>query len=86
VDSAAILTVINTYLSSNNIAPDSVNIEVTASDGTSKSLGSATAGDAVSVTVSDRYDFILLGPIVALVGGSSRSGLDLASRATMRKE
>jgi Flp pilus assembly protein TadG len=84
---AAITSVINTYLSSNNIAADSVTIEVTAPDGTDKTLGEAASGDAVSVTVSDRYDFILLGPIVGLVtGGSSGSGVDMRSRATMRKE
>jgi hypothetical protein len=39
------------------------------------------------VIVADRYEFILLGPLVALVtGGSSGSGVDLRSRATMRKE
>lgn len=84
---AAITSVINTYLSSNNIAADSVTIEVKAPDGTAKTLGTAASGDAVSVTVSDRYDFILLGPIVGLVtGGSSGSGVDMRSRATMRKE
>jgi Flp pilus assembly protein TadG len=84
---AAINTVINTYLASNNITADSVRIEVTAPDGTTKTLGTATAGDAVSVIVADRYDFILLGPLVGLVtGGSSRNGVDMRSRATMRKE
>ena len=82
----AIETVINTYLSSNNMTADSVTIDVTAPDGTAKSLGTATAGDAVSVTVSDRYDFILLGPVVSLIGAGSRSGVNLRSRATMRKE
>lgn len=86
-DQTAIETVINTYLSSNNMAADSVAIEVSAPDGTAKTLGTATAGDAVSVTVTDQYQFILLGPLVGLVtGGSSRSGVDLRSRATMRKE
>jgi Flp pilus assembly protein TadG len=84
---AAIDSVINTYLASNNITPDAVTIEVTAPDGTAKTLGTATAGDAVSVIVADRYDFILLGPLVGLVtGGSSGSGVDMRSRATMRKE
>ena len=83
----AIETVINTYLGSNNIAADAIAIEVTAPDGTAKTLGTATAGDAVSVIVTDTYNFILLGPIVGLVtGGSFRSGVSLQSRATMRKE
>ncbi|MEJ2483885.1 MAG: TadE/TadG family type IV pilus assembly protein, partial [Gemmatimonadota bacterium] len=83
----AVDSVINLYLSSNNISADSISIEITAPDGTTKAFDIASAGDAVSVIVSDRYEFILLGPIVGLVtGGSFRSGVDLRSRATMRKE
>jgi Flp pilus assembly protein TadG len=83
----AVETIVNTYLASNNMTGATVTIEVAAPDGTVKSLGTATAGDAVSVIVSDRYNFILLGPIVGLVtGGSASSGVNLQSRATMRKE
>lgn len=86
LDSSAVVTAITYYLSANNVTPDSVTITAAAPDGTAKGYSAATVGDAISVTVYDHYDFILVGPVVGMFGGSFRNGVDLGSRATMRKE
>lgn len=81
VDSA-----VNYYLAANNIVADSTTISATEPDGTVKAFTAANPGDAVSVTVYDHYDFILIGPVLSLFSKTFRSGVDLGSRATMRKE
>jgi Flp pilus assembly protein TadG len=86
LDATAVDSVIRYYLLSNNINADSVRITANKADGTVVALGAAQAGDAISVSVFSHYDFILVGPVVGLFGGSFSSGVDLGSRATMRKE
>jgi Flp pilus assembly protein TadG len=86
LDPAAVDSVINFYLLSNNIIADSVNITANKADGTVVSLGAAQPGDAISVSVFSHYDFILVGPVLGLFGGSFQNGVDLGSRATMRRE
>ena len=76
-------TVVNVYLSANNISPDSIVIRGAAG---TKAIGAINTGEDVTVTVYDRYDFILVGPVMSLFGGTFRNGVDLGSRATMRKE
>ncbi len=76
-------TVVNVYLSANNISPDTIIIRGAAD---TKDIGAIVTGEDVTVTVIDRYDFILLGPVISLFGGTFRDGVNLGSRATMRKE
>lgn len=78
-----IKTVVNVYLSANNISPDTIIIRGAAD---TKDIGAIVTGEDVTVTVIDRYDFILLGPVISLFGGTFRDGVNLGSRATMRKE
>ena len=86
-DSSAVATVINAYLSPNNITADSIRISATAPDGTARaSFATAQSGDAVTVTVTDQYSFLLVGPVLGLFGKSYRNGVNLGSRATMRME
>jgi len=79
-------SVIRYYLRSNNINDDSINITANQTDGTVVALASAQPGDAISVAVYSHYDFILVGPVLSLFGRSFRNGVELGSRATMRKE
>ncbi len=83
---SAVVTAVTYYLTANNVSPDSVNIVAAAPDGTAKAYTAASTGDAITVTVHDHYDFILIGPVIGLFGGSFRNGVNLGSRATMRKE
>jgi hypothetical protein len=76
-------TVVNVYLSANNISPDTIIIRGAAD---TKNIGTIVTGEDVTVTVIDRYDFILLGPVISLFGGTFKDGVNLGSRATMRKE
>ncbi len=76
-------TVVNNYLSANNISPDSIVIRGAAG---TKTIDAISTGEDVTVTVYDRYDFILVGPVLSLFGGTFRNGVNLGSRATMRKE
>ena len=86
-DSSAVATVINNYLSPNNISADSIGITATAPDGTARaSFAGAQSGDAITVTVTDQYTFLLVGPVLGLFGESFRDGVNLGSRATMRME
>lgn len=85
-DSAAVDSVVRFYLTSNNIVVDSLNFAANQADGTAVGLASASPGDAISVSVFSHYDFILVGPVLGLFGGTFRNGVDLGSRATMRKE
>ncbi|MBK5097521.1 MAG: pilus assembly protein [Gemmatimonadetes bacterium] len=85
-DSAAVDSIVRYYLSSNNVAVDSLHFVANQADGTVVALGAANTGDAISVSVFSHYDFILVGPVLSLFGGSFRNGVDLGSRATMRKE
>ncbi len=78
-----VLTVVNNYLSANNISPDSIVIRGAAG---TKTIDAINTGEDVTVTVYDRYDFLLVGPVFSLFGGTFRNGVDLGSRATMRKE
>jgi Flp pilus assembly protein TadG len=78
-----ILKVVNNYLSANNIIADDIVIRGAAD---TKDIGAIVTGEDVTVTVIDRYDFILLGPVISLFGGTFRDGVNLGSRATMRKE
>ena len=86
LDAAAVDSVIRFYLNSNNVPVDSMSITANQADGTVVALASAKAGDAISVSVFSHYDFILVGPVLSLFGGSFRNGVDLGSQATMRKE
>ena len=76
-------TVVNNYLSANNISPDSILIRGAAG---TKAIGATKTGEDVTVTVYDRYDFVLVGPVMSLFGGNFTNGVNLGSRATMRKE
>jgi Flp pilus assembly protein TadG len=79
--------VVNSYASANNVSVDSTTITAAAPDGTARgSFGAAQSGDAVSVTVYDRYEFLLIGPVLGLIGETFRDGVNLGSRATMRME
>jgi len=86
LDATAVDSVIRFYLNSNNVPVDSMRITANQADGTVVALGAAQPGDAISVSVFSHYDFILIGPVLSLFGGSFRNGVDLGSRATMRKE
>lgn len=86
LDADAVDSVITYYLQSNNISADSVLITANQADGTAVALAVAQPGDAISVSVFSHYDFVLVGPVFGLFGGSFRNGVDLGSRATMRKE
>jgi Flp pilus assembly protein TadG len=85
-DSATVDSVVRFYLTSNNIVVDSLNFAANRADGTAVGLASASPGDAISVSVFSHYDFILVGPVLGLFGGTFKNGVDLGSRATMRKE
>ena len=85
-DSAAVDSIVRYYLSSNNVAVDSLHFVANRADGTVVALGAANPGDAISVSVYSHYDFILVGPVLSLFGGTFRNGVELGSRATMRKE
>jgi Flp pilus assembly protein TadG len=86
-DRAAVVTTVENYLSANNITADSIGIAAAAPDGTARaSFAAAQSGDAISVTVEDRYTFLLVGPVLGLIGRSYRNGVNLGSRATMRME
>ena len=86
LDPAAVDSVIRFYLNSNNVPVDSMRITANQMDGTVVALGAAKPGDAISVSVFSHYDFILVGPVMSLFGGTFRDGVELGSRATMRKE
>ncbi len=87
LDSVAIDSTIRFYMSANNIAVDSITLSATdASSGSTISFADADPGDAISVSAFSRYDFILVGPVLSLFGGTFRNGVNLGSRATMRKE
>lgn len=85
-DSAAVDSIVRYYLTSNNVAVDSLHFVANQADGSVVALASAAPGDAISVSVFSHYDFILVGPVLGLFGGTFRNGVDLGSRATMRKE
>ena len=86
LNQTAVDSAVRYYLESNNVVLDSINISATAPDGTAKAFTAADPGDAIAVSAFSHYDFILVGPILSLFGGSFRNGVDLGSRATMRKE
>lgn len=83
VSADSVTRVINRYLTSNNIAPSTA-----ASSPTTITLTGigGTAGDPVTVEVVTRYDFLLMGPVVGLIGGSFADGVPLRSQTTMRHE
>ncbi len=83
----AVDSVINYYLTANNVAADSITKSaIDVGTGAAKAFTDANTGDAVSVTVYSHYDFVLIGPVLGLFSKTFRSGVDLGSRATMRKE
>lgn len=87
LDSAAVDSAITYYLNANNVAVDSIRLGATdATTGAAKAFADADPGDAISVAAFTNYDFILVGPVLSLFGGSFRNGVDLGSQATMRKE
>ena len=87
LNSSTVQTVVTNYLSANNITADSIIISAAAPDGTARSsFTAAQSGDAVTVTVKDQYSFLLVGPVLGLIGRSYRNGVYLGSRATMRME
>ena len=86
IDVTIVESAVRNYLTSNNIAEDSINITAADQTGAAKALGAVNTGDAISVAVFDRYDFVLVGPVMGLFGGSFQNGVNLGSRATMRKE
>lgn len=86
LDSAAVDSTIRFYMSANNIAVDSIGLSATDASGTVIAFANAVPGNAISVSAFSRYDFILVGPVLSLFGGTFRNGVDLGSRATMRKE
>lgn len=87
LDSAAVDSAITFYLGANNVAVDSIRMSATdASTGATKAFADANPGDAVTVAAFTNYDFILVGPVLSLFGGSFKNGVDLGSQATMRKE
>jgi len=87
LDSAAVDSAITYYLGANNVAVDSIRLGATdANTGAAKAFADADPGDAISVAAFTNYDFILVGPVLSLFGGSFRNGVDLGSQATMRKE
>ena len=85
-DSAAVDSIVRFYLNSNNVAVDSIRFVANQADGTVVAFAAANPGDAISVSVFSHYDFILVGPVLSLFGGTFRDGVELGSRTTMRKE
>ena len=80
VSTDSVTRVINRYLTSNNIATTDPPTTITLAG-----VG-GTAGEPVTVTVVTRYDFLLMGPVVGLIGGSFADGVPLRSQTTMRHE
>jgi Flp pilus assembly protein TadG len=82
----SVTNVINGYLASNNIAPSTAASSPTTITIEPTGLSSAVAGTPVTITVVTRYDFLLMGPVVGLIGGSFANGVFLRSQTTMRHE
>jgi Flp pilus assembly protein TadG len=80
VGEAQARTVIENYLSSNNIASTDPPTTITITG------ASGDAGEPVTVTVVTRYDFLLMGPVIRLIGGSFADGVPLRSQTTMCHE
>lgn len=75
---AEVDSIIRAYMAANRITPTNILID-TVQQGTLNNLS--------MITVTARYDFLVLGPLVGLVsGGAFSDGVNLTSRATMRLE
>jgi len=76
----SVTRVINRFLSSNNIATSSPPTTITLAG-----IG-GNAGDPVTVTIVTRYEFLLMGPVIRLIGSTFADGVPLRTQTTMRHE